>query len=59
MFLLSVVAFAKEWTVYTTCGVRAHLSTSDNITSSELQSLVAAINYNECSTIPRVITVVL
>lgn len=49
---------ATIWKVTKTCGKTASLETQSGVTDSELKSIVAAINYDLCSTLPQHITIV-
>lgn len=57
MLLVSVTAFAKSWTVHTTCGATANLQTSDNVSNAQLTQYVNAINYDLCGSIPSGVSI--
>jgi hypothetical protein len=57
IFLVSVTAFAKNWTVHTTCGATATLQTSDTITDAQLTQYVNAINYDLCGSVPKGVSI--
>jgi hypothetical protein len=57
MLLCSIATFALNWTVNTTCGKKASIQTSENVSDAQMQQYVAAINYDLCSTIPQHITI--
>lgn len=57
MLLCSIATFALNWTVTTTCGKKATLQTSNDVSDAQMQQYVAAINYDLCSTIPQHITI--
>lgn len=53
MLLMTVAAFAKNWTITTTCGKKATLQTADNVTTAQMQEYLTVINYDLCSSIPK------
>jgi len=54
MIFASAGAFARHWTVTTSCGKKANLETSNEVTNVQMQQYMTVINYNLCSTVPSV-----
>ncbi|MDH6252800.1 hypothetical protein M2347_002527 [Chryseobacterium sp. H1D6B] len=57
MLLVSVIVFAKNWIIHTTCGATGTLQTSDNVTDAQLIQYVNAINYDLCGSIPKGVSI--
>ncbi|GAA5093781.1 hypothetical protein GCM10023210_24770 [Chryseobacterium ginsengisoli] len=59
MLLVSVVTFAKTWSVRTSCGKTVSLTTADNVGINDLKDFVRLTNYDVCGVYPSSVTVTL
>lgn len=56
-FFIAAFAFAKAWTVKTSCGTTATLHTQDNIGVDQLKEYVRLVNFDECNAYPSKVIV--
>ncbi|MCU7617499.1 hypothetical protein NZ698_09850 [Chryseobacterium sp. PBS4-4] len=49
-------AFARTWTITTSCGTTVTKNISDNATISQIKDAVSQVNLNECGVRPTSIT---
>ncbi|WP_294304300.1 hypothetical protein [uncultured Chryseobacterium sp.] len=56
---ISVMAFAKTWSVRTSCGKTVSLTTADNVGIEDLKNYVRLTNYDVCGSYPSTVTIIL
>lgn len=54
--LATTFAFAKTWTITTSCGIVVTKNISDNATIAQIKDAVSQVNQNECGVRPTSIT---